>query len=127
VGSQYPLTVAGEESRLDLLFYHLKRRCFVVAELKMGRFEPEHVGKMNFYLSVVDDQLRHPDDGPSIGLIRCKTKNEVIAEYAPRDTSKPIGVSAYQLTASLPEPLQASLPTIADLEAELRPEPPKKT
>jgi predicted nuclease of restriction endonuclease-like (RecB) superfamily len=119
VGSQYPLAVAGEEYPVDLLFYHLKLRCFVVAELKMGRFEPEYVGKMNFYLSAVDDLLRHPDDGPSIGLILCKTKNEVIAEYALRDTSKPIGVSAYQLTTSLPAPLQASLPTIEDLEAEL--------
>lgn len=123
VGSQYPLTVAGEEFALDLLFYHLRLRCFVVLELKIGRFEPEYVGKMNFYLSAVDDLLRHPADGPTIGLILCKSRNEVIAEYALRDTSKPIGVSAYQLTAALPEALRASLPTIKDLEAELRKTP----
>jgi len=93
VGSQYPLQVGGEEFRIDLLLYHLRLRCFVVLDLKMGRFQPECGGKMNFYLSAIDDLLRHPDDQPSIGIILCKTKNEVIAEYALRDLRKPVGVS----------------------------------
>jgi len=121
VGSQYPLTVGGQEFYLDLLFYHLKLRCFVVLDLKMRAFEPEFAGKMNFYLSAVDDLLRHEGDGPTIGIILCKTKNETIAEYALRDMSKPIGVAAHltaELTRSLPADLQSDLPTIAELEAE---------
>jgi predicted nuclease of restriction endonuclease-like (RecB) superfamily len=119
VGSQYPLEVGGEEFRLDLLFYHVRLRCFVVIDLKMSDFRPEFAGKMNFYLSAVDDLLRHSDDQPSIGVILCKSRNRVIVEYALRDTSKPIGISEYQLTAVLPEELRGSLPTIEDLEAEL--------
>jgi predicted nuclease of restriction endonuclease-like (RecB) superfamily len=119
VGSQYPLEVGGEEFRLDLLFYHLRLRCFVVIDLKMSDFRPEFAGKMNFYLSAADDLLRHPNDQPSIGIILCKTRNRVIVEYALRDMSKPIGITEYQLTALLPEQLKGSLPTIEDLEAEL--------
>jgi predicted nuclease of restriction endonuclease-like (RecB) superfamily len=119
VGSQHPLEVGGEEFRLDLLFYHLRLRCFVVIDLKLSEFRPEFAGKMNFYLSAVDDLLRHPDDQPTIGIVLCKTKNRVIAEYALRDLNKPIGVSQYQLLEALPEQLKGNLPTIAELEAEL--------
>src|SRR5439155_1891542 len=89
VGSQYPIQMGGEEFRIDLLFCHLRLRCFVVLDLKMTQFQPEHSGKMNFYLSAVDDLLRHPDDQPSIGIILCKAKNKVVAEYALRDLRKP--------------------------------------
>lgn len=119
VGSQYPLEVGGEDFRLDLLFYHLRLRSFVVIDLKMEEFKPEFAGKMNFHLSAVDDRLRHPEDRPSIGIILCKSKNRVVAEYALRGVGKPIGVSEFPLTASLPDPLKGSLPTIEDLEAEL--------
>ena len=100
-----------------MLFYHLTLRCFVVIDLKMGEFKPEYTGKMSFYLSVVDDQLRHSDDQPSIGLILCKSKNRVIVEYSLRDMKKPIGVSEYQLTQTLPEDFQGNLPTTKELEA----------
>jgi predicted nuclease of restriction endonuclease-like (RecB) superfamily len=123
VGSQYPLDVGGQEFRLDLLFYHLRLRAFVVVELKAGEFQPEFSGKMNFYLSAIDDLLRHPDDKPSIGIILCKSKNKVVAEYALRDLRKPVGVSEYRLTEALPKVLQHSLPTVKQLEAELKQEP----
>jgi len=119
VGSQYPLEVGGEDFKIDLLFYHLKLRCFVVIDLKIGTFKPEYTGKMNFYLSAVDDLLRHPDDQPSIGIILCKSKNAIVAEYALRDTAKPIGISEYRVTESLPANLKSNLPTIEELEAEL--------
>ena len=119
VGSQYPLTVGGEEFRIDLLFYHLKLRCYVVIDLKTVPFQPEFAGKMNFYLSAVNNLLSHSDDQPSIGLILCKTKNQVIAEYALEDYTKPIGISEYRLAESLPDKLQGSLPTIEELESEL--------
>jgi predicted nuclease of restriction endonuclease-like (RecB) superfamily len=119
VGSQYPLEVGGQDFYLDLLFYHLRLRCFVVIDLKVSEFQPEFAGKMNFYLSAVDDLLRHPDDQPSIGIILCKTKNKVIVEYTLRDANKPMGVSAYQLTEALPTQLKESLPTVEELEAEL--------
>jgi predicted nuclease of restriction endonuclease-like (RecB) superfamily len=119
VGNQYQLTVAGEEFRIDLLFYHLKLRCYVVIDLKAVPFQPEFAGKMNFYLSAVNNLLRHPDDQPSIGLILCKTKNQVVAEYALEGYGRPIGVSEYRLAEALPEKLQGSLPTVEDLEREL--------
>jgi predicted nuclease of restriction endonuclease-like (RecB) superfamily len=119
VGSQYHLEVGGEDFYLDLLFYHLRLRCFVVLDLKMTAFRPEDAGKMNFYLSAVDDLMRHPSDAPTIGLILCKSENKVVAEYALRDLNKPVGVSAYQITEALPEGLKGSLPTIEELEAEL--------
>jgi predicted nuclease of restriction endonuclease-like (RecB) superfamily len=119
VGSQYHLEVGGKDFYIDLLFYHLRLRCFIVIDLKMREFMPEDGGKINFYLSVVDDLLRYPDDQPSIGLILCKTENNVVAEYALRDLNKPIGVSAFQITESLPKELKGSLPTIEELEAEL--------
>jgi predicted nuclease of restriction endonuclease-like (RecB) superfamily len=119
VGSQYHIEVGEQDFYLDLLFYHLRLRCFVVVDLKTSDFQPEFSGKMNFYLSAVDDLLRHPDDQPSIGIILCRSKNQVIAEYALRDLDKPIGVSAYQLQKALPEQMKGSLPTIEELEAEL--------
>lgn len=119
VGNQYHLEVGGQDFYLDLLFYHFRLRCFVVFDLKIGEFQPEYAGKMNFYLSALDERLRGVQDQPSIGVILCRTKNRIIVEYALRDLSKPIGVSAYQLTQSLPDSLKGSLPTIEDLEAEL--------
>jgi len=113
------LEVEGEDFYVDLLFFHLKLRCFVVIDLKMGEFKPEYAGKMNFYLSAVDAQLRHPTDEPSIGLVLCKEKKRVIVEYALRDVKKPIGVSAYRLLERLPARLKGSLPTVEELEAEL--------
>jgi predicted nuclease of restriction endonuclease-like (RecB) superfamily len=118
VGSQYHLEVGDQDYYLDLLFYHLRLRCFVVVELKIEEFKPEFAGKMNFYLSAVDDQLRHKSDAPSIGIILCKGKNEVIVEYALRDSSKPMGVAEYRLSAALPESLQAVLPTEAEFARE---------
>lgn len=109
-----------EEFFIDLLFYHLRLRAFVVIDLKMQKFKPEFAGKMNFYLSAVDDLLRHRDDEPSIGIILCKTRSQAVAEYALRDTHKPIGIAEYRTTAALPETLKGSLPTIEELEAELR-------
>lgn len=118
VGSQYHLEVGGQDFYLDLLFYHLRLRCFVVIELKIEDFKPEFAGKMNFYLSAVDDQLRHQDDQPTIGIILCKGRNEVIVEYALRDTSKPMGVAQYRLSPALPPQLQQDLPTAAEFARE---------
>lgn len=119
VGSQYHLEVGGEDFYLDLLFYHLKLRCFVVIDLKRGDFKPEYAGKMNFYCNVVDDRLRHASDAPTIGLILCQQPNRVLAEYALRGIDKPIGVSTYELTRALPAELQTSLPTIEQIERAL--------
>jgi predicted nuclease of restriction endonuclease-like (RecB) superfamily len=118
VGSQYHLEVGGQDYYLDLLFYHLRLRCFVVIELKIEDFKPEFAGKMNFYLSAVDDQLRHKDDRPTIGIILCKGRNEVIVEYALRDTSKPIGVAQYKLSPALPPQLARDLPTVEEFARE---------
>jgi predicted nuclease of restriction endonuclease-like (RecB) superfamily len=121
VGRQMHIHVGDEDFYIDLLFYHLKLRCFVVIELKAVPFKPEFAGKINFYLSAVDAQMRHPDDRPSIGLLLCKSKDRVVVEYALRDLRKPIGVAAWetQLVESLPEELRGVLPTIEELEAEL--------
>jgi predicted nuclease of restriction endonuclease-like (RecB) superfamily len=119
VGRQYRLEVSDREFYLDLLFYHLHLRCFVVVDLKRGDFKPEYAGKMNFYCSVVDDQLRHTQDLPTLGLILCQTKDRVLAEYALRDIHKPIGIADYELTRALPSELASSLPTIEAIEAEL--------
>lgn len=116
VGSQYPLEVGGQDFYLDLLFYHVRLRSWVVIDLKMEDFRPEFAGKMNFYLSAVDDLLRHPEDAPSIGLILCQGKNQTVVEYALRDTAKPIGVSEYRLTRQLPETIKEKVPSIEDLE-----------
>jgi YhcG PDDEXK nuclease domain len=119
LGRQYHLQVEDQDFYIDLLFYHIKLRSFVVIELKSGKFKPEYAGKMNFYLSAVDDLLRHPGDNPSIGLILCRSKVGVLAEYALRDMTKPIGLAEYRLEDALPENLQTALPTIEELEAEL--------
>ena len=118
VGSQYHIEVGTQSYYIDLLFFHLTLRCYVVIDLKMGEFQPEFAGKMNFYLSAVDDQLRHSTDNPSIGIILCKTRDRVIAEYALRGMSQPMGVAEFLNTIELPKELQGSLPTIAQLEAE---------
>ncbi|KAF1062891.1 DUF1016 domain-containing protein [Burkholderia gladioli] len=118
VGSQYHLEVGGQDYYLDLLFYHLRLRCFVVIELKIEDFKPEFAGKMNFYLSAVDDQLRHKDDQPTIGIILCKGRNEVIVEYALRDSSKPMGVTQYRLSPALPPQYQQALPTAEEFARE---------
>jgi predicted nuclease of restriction endonuclease-like (RecB) superfamily len=120
VGSRHHIEVGGKDYYLDLLFYHLKLRAFVVIELKVTEFEPEHLGKMNFYLSAVDSQLRHADDKPSIGLLLCPVKNSVVVEYALRDTSKPIGVAGYTAGKALPADLRDQLPSPERLEEELR-------
>ncbi|MBK2061080.1 PDDEXK nuclease domain-containing protein [Francisella noatunensis] len=119
VGRQYHLEVGDQDFYIDLLFYHLKLRCFVVIELKDKEFKPEYAGKMNFYLSAVDDLVKHSNDQPSIGLILCKTKNNILAEYALRDMSKPIGLAEYRLSDSLPDDLKTGLPSIEELEIEL--------
>lgn len=121
VGSQVPLEVGGQDFFLDMLFYHLHLRCFVVVELKVGPFAPEHAGQLNFYLSAVDDQLRHPSDQPTIGILLCKSKNDVVVEYALRDMSKPIGVANWEtrLVEALPDELKGRLPSVEEMEAEL--------
>jgi len=119
VGRQVLLDVGGDEFYIDLLFYHLKLRCYVVIELKSGKFKPEHLGQLSFYLTAVDLQVKHPNDNPTIGLLLCKSKNKVVAEYALRENSQPLGVAEYQLVESLPAELQSSLPSIEQIEQEL--------
>ncbi|MCU0664816.1 MAG: PDDEXK nuclease domain-containing protein [Myxococcota bacterium] len=119
VGRQYHLDLGGDDFYIDLLFYHLKLRCFVVIDLKRGAFKPEYAGKMNFYCNVVDDRLRHASDAPTIGLILCQLPNRVLAEYALRGMDKPIGVSTFELTRALPADLQSSLPSIEAIERAL--------
>ena len=119
-GRQYHLNVGEDDFYIDLLFYHLRLRCFVVIDLKRGKFKPEFAGKMNFYCSVVDDVLKHTTDQPTIGLILCQTKDRIVAEYALRDINKPIGVADYEFTRALPAELASSLPSIEEIEAELQ-------
>lgn len=119
VGRQYKLVVSDRDFYLDLLFYHLKMRCFVVIELKKGEFIPEFAGKMNFYCSAVDDQLKHATDKPTIGLILCQGKDKLFAEYTLRDIHKPIGISEYELTRILPDNLKGSLPSVEEIEENL--------
>jgi predicted nuclease of restriction endonuclease-like (RecB) superfamily len=119
VGRQYCVEVGAKDFHIDLLFYHLKLRAFIVIDLKTGSFQPEYAGKLNFYCNVINDKLRHPDDQPTIGLILCQGKDRVLAEYALSGIDKPIGVSSYELTRALPPRLQSALPTVEELEAEL--------
>jgi predicted nuclease of restriction endonuclease-like (RecB) superfamily len=119
VGRQIRVKVGEEEFRLDLLFYHLKLRCYVVVELKAGKFRPEHLGQLGFYLTAVDEQIKDDRDGPTIGLLLCRTKDRIVAEYALRGETRPMGVSEYQIATSVPENLRGSLPSIAELEAGL--------
>ena len=119
VGRQFHLDIGEKDFYIDLLFYHLKLRRYVVIDLKRGDFKPEYAGKMNFYCSVVDDKLRHETDNLTIGLILCQKPNRIIAEYTLRGVDKPIGVSGYELTRALPDSLQSSLPSIEQIEREL--------
>ncbi|CAN2044552.1 DUF1016 [Candidatus Magnetomoraceae bacterium gMMP-13] len=119
VGRQYHLDIGENDFYIDLLFYHLKLRCFVVIELKKGEFKPEYAGKINFYCNLVDELLKHETDNQSIGLILCQDKNKILAEYALRGMNKPIGISEYELTRSLPEKFKSDLPSIEEIEAEL--------
>ncbi len=119
IGRQVPMRVGEGDFYIDLLFYHIKLRCYVVIELKTVAFQPEFAGKLNFYVTAVDRKLRSESDQPTIGIIICKTKDKVVAEYALSDIRKPIGVSEYNLTHSLPKKLKSSLPSIEELEKEL--------
>lgn len=116
LGDQYHLNVGGEDFYLDLLFYNLKLRCYVVIELKTGDFKPEYAGKLNFYLTAVDKILKTEQDAPAIGLLLCKSKNDLIAEYALQDINKPIGVSEYRITEDIPEKFRQQLPSIEDIK-----------
>ncbi len=118
VGRQFRLEVEGDEFFIDLLFYHTRLKCYVVVELKATAFKPEHAGQLNFYLAAVDARIKAPDDKPTIGLLLCKTKKRLVAEYALSGIDKPMGVAEYQLVRALPEPLDTCLPTIEALEAE---------
>jgi hypothetical protein len=122
VGRQVHLEVGDQDYYLDLLFHHLKLRCYVVVELKAVPFEPAFVGQMNLYLSAGDDLLRHPDDKPTIGLLLCRAKNRIVVEYALRDLKKPIGVAEWEtrIVKSLPKGLKGSLPSVEQIERELR-------
>ena len=118
VGRQYKLEISDKDFYIDLLFYHLKMRCFVAIELKRGDFIPEYAGKMNFYCSAVDDILKHPEDKPTIGLILCQGKDRLFAEYSLKDINKPIGISEYELTRALPDNFKGSLPSVEEIEKE---------
>lgn len=120
LGIQYHLNVGGDDFYIDLLFYNLNLRCYVVIELKTGEFKPEYAGQLNFYLSAVDGILKKEHDNPSIGLLLCKSKNDLVAEYSLKDMSKPIGVSAYQVTSNLPEELEKQLPSIEDIQNRIK-------
>ena len=119
VGRQVLLDVGGDEFFIDLLFYHLKLRCYVVIELKGGKFKPEHLGQLGFYMTAIDRQIKHEQDNPTIGLLLCKSKNKVVAEYALGDKSQPMGIAEYKMLESLPAELQTSLPSIEQIEREL--------
>lgn len=119
VGNQVHLEIGEQDYYIDLLFYHLHLRRYVVIELKAGEFKPEYAGKLNFYLSAVDDLIRHKQDEPTIGLILCKSKNKLTVEYALRDIQKPLGVAAYKLMSELPESLQSELPDAEELSRRL--------
>jgi predicted nuclease of restriction endonuclease-like (RecB) superfamily len=117
VGRQYPIQISKSEYFIDLLFYHLNLRCFVVIEIKAGRFKPEYAGKLNFYLSAVDKQLKHMTDNPSIGIILCRTKDKIEVEYALNSINRPIGVSAFELSSVISEELRTQLPTVEEMES----------
>lgn len=119
VGRQYHLEVGGEDFYIDLLFYHLRLHCYVAIELKNGHFKPEYTGKLNFYLTALDELVKMKEDGPSIGIILCRDRNNIVAEYALRDMNKPIGISRYELAGTLPKELEGSFPTLEEVQAEL--------
>jgi predicted nuclease of restriction endonuclease-like (RecB) superfamily len=119
VGRQFRLEVAGDEFFIDLLFYHTRLKRYVVIEIKGGAFKPEHVGQLNFYLSAVDAQIKMPDDKATIGLLLCRKRNRLVAQYAVNGIDNPMGIAEYQLLKNLPEQLSDSLPSIEDIETEL--------
>lgn len=120
VGQQYNIEVGTKDYYIDLLFYHIKLKCYVVIDLKNTEFKPEYTGKMNFYLSAIDSLLKDENDNPTIGILLCRDKNNIEAEFALRDINKPIGITEFELTQILPENLKSSLPTIEELEEELK-------
>ena len=120
LGNQYHINVGGDDFYIDLLFYNLNLRCYVVIELKSGEFKPEYAGQINFYLSAVDGILKKDTDNPSIGLLLCKSKNDIVAEYALKDMSKPIGVSEYKITSCLPEDLGKQFPSVEDIQKRIK-------
>ena len=119
LGRQFRLEVAGDEFFIDLLFYHTRLKCYVVVEIKAGAFKPEHIGQLNFYLSVIDAQVKAEEDKPTIGLLLCRKQNRLVAQYAVNGIDKPIGVAEYKLLENLSEPLLQNLPSIEEIEAEL--------
>ena len=118
-GSRYPIHVSGKRFEIDLLMYNTKLHCYIVIELKRGDFHPHHTGQLNFYLSAIDEQLKMPEDGPTIGLLLCEKKDKVIAEYALKRIESPMGIAEYELSRSLPAKLNKILPTTDEIEAEL--------
>jgi len=119
IGRQYKVEISETDYFIDLLFYHIELRCFVVVKLKSGKFKPEFAGKLNFYLSAVDSQLKNENDNPSIGILLCKKKDKIEVEYALRDINKPLGVSEYRLTEAIPDKIKTQLPSIEDMENNL--------
>jgi predicted nuclease of restriction endonuclease-like (RecB) superfamily len=119
VGRQYRLEVAGDEFWIDLLFYHIKLKCYIVVELKTVKFKPEFAGQLNFYVSAIDGEVKEANDNPTLGILICKSKNDTVVEYALQTSTNPIGVSAYELTAQLPQEFRATLPSIQAIEANL--------
>jgi predicted nuclease of restriction endonuclease-like (RecB) superfamily len=119
VGRQYKINVGGDEFKIDLLFYHIKLKCYVVVELKATSFKPEHTGKLSFYTSAIDGELKDNTDNPTIGILICKSKNDTVVEYALKDIHKPLGISEYHFTEILPKEYKSSLPTIEEIEAKL--------
>ena len=120
VGKKIPLEVGGDPFEMDLLFYHLRLHCYVVIELKTGKLKPEHVGQLSFYMTAVDRQIKTPQDGPTIGLLLCKSKNKVVAEYSLENFCKPIGISSYELDNDVPKEMREVLPNAQQLEAALK-------
>ena len=119
IGNQYKVSTGNKDYFIDLLFYHRGLTCLVAVELKVGSFEPEHAGKMNFYLNLLDDTVRQPNENPSIGLILCADRDKVDVEYALRGIDKPVGVAEYKLTKELPEAFADKLPDVKQIEQEL--------
>jgi hypothetical protein len=119
LGRQFKIEISDNDYFMDLLFYHMELRCFIVIELKAGKFKPEFAGKLNFYLSAVDSQLKRKGDNPSIGILLCKKKDKIEVEYALRDMKKPMGITEYKLTDSIPEDIKTKLPSVEELENEL--------
>lgn len=120
IGQQYPINVGDSDFFIDLLFFHTKLRCYIVVELKVTAFQPEYAGKLNFYLNIIDDTLKHATDQPSIGILLCKTPNKVMVEYSLKNINNPLGIAEYILVESVPENLKGQLPSIEDLENELQ-------